>query len=299
MLITSHLSVRFIVKNRNYVYEENEKFFITYNASLGFLKLILGIGFSVLMLWLAQTAFVGSIVIPLTIFFSFTLTIFVISIPYSISNIRKDNKGIIWAGSKEGLYLGGDTSERFFYEWEHILKVTFIEKLEYTEHVDEHRRESNILLFEVKSIKNPITSKFSKFMFDFDKKKSGELVMKFNYPGGTREKVLELLKKYEALYVNTKLLMSLYTLIIDFDGGTYVTQSDAVNTLDAPKNCIANWDISDLQDVLTEQDKSIILTELREEEFIPLKGIKNVWCGGVHLHQHFLTLNLVKTESGI
>lgn len=91
--------------------------------------------------------------------------------------------------------------------------------------------------------------------------------------------------------------MSLYTLIIDFNGGTYVIQSEATNILEAPKNCIVNWDISDIPNVLTERDKSTILAQLLETEFVALRGMKNIWCGHLYLHQHFLTLNLVKTEN--
>ena len=60
--------------------------------------------------------------------------------------------------------------------------------------------------------------------------------------------------------------MGLFTLIIDFDGGTYITQSKAESVDDAPSNCIKNWDISDIPNVLTEQDKSLILAQLNEEE---------------------------------
>ena len=197
----NYLGVRFILKNRDYVYEENEHFYVTYNASIGLLKLILGIGFSVLMLWLAQTAFVGSIVMPLTIFFGFTLTIFVVSIPYSISNIRKDNKGIIWAGSKEGLYLGGEVSQRFLHEWSGILKVTIVDHIEYERDDFDGPslvKEKNVLLFELKSLKNPITGNHSKYMLGFDRKKHGMHVMKFNYPKGFKERVIKLLKKYSS-----------------------------------------------------------------------------------------------------
>jgi len=193
------VDVKFIVKNRDYVYEENEHFFVTYNASLGFLKLILGIGFSVLMLWLAQTAFIGSVVMPLIVFFGFTLTIFVISIPHSVSRIRKDNKGIICAGSKEGLYLGGEVSKRFLHQWSDILKVTFVDHIEYERDDFDGPtliKEKSVLLFELKSLKNPITGNDSKYMLGFDKKKNGMHVMKFNYPKEFKERVAKLLKKY-------------------------------------------------------------------------------------------------------
>ncbi len=93
--------------------------------------------------------------------------------------------------------------------------------------------------------------------------------------------------------------MSLYTLVIDFDGGTYIAQGEADSVIDAPKRCVLNWDIRDLKHVLTEQDRSVLLALLNEEEFVPLNGVKNVWCGCVNLHQHLLTLNLVRTDNAV
>ena len=94
-------------------------------------------------------------------------------------------------------------------------------------------------------------------------------------------------------------MKGLFTLVIDFNGGTYITQSEADSLDGAPSSCIENWDISDIPNVLTEQDKSVILAQLKQEEFVPLTGIKNVWCGCVSLHERSLTLNLVRTENVI
>lgn len=91
--------------------------------------------------------------------------------------------------------------------------------------------------------------------------------------------------------------MNLYTLIIDFDGGTYVSQAMASKLIHAPSECIKTWDISDIKNILTEEDRGDILNQLQKEEFISLEGIKNVWCGTATLNSKLLTLNLVLTES--
>jgi len=94
-------------------------------------------------------------------------------------------------------------------------------------------------------------------------------------------------------------LKGLFTLVIDFDGGTYITQSEADCVDDAPLNCIKNWNITSISNVLTEQDISSLLAQLKEEEFVPITGMQNVWCGCVSLHEHNLILNLVRTENVI
>ncbi|MGP0175237.1 hypothetical protein ACSVIJ_25635 [Pseudomonas sp. NCHU5208] len=87
----------------------------------------------------------------------------------------------------------------------------------------------------------------------------------------------------------------LYTLIMDYDGGTYVSQvvSDDLNF--AASKCIESWDISGLENVISELDKKLILMNLKYEEFTPLKGIINVWCGSVLLKGKFIVMNLVLT----
>ena len=91
--------------------------------------------------------------------------------------------------------------------------------------------------------------------------------------------------------------MSIYTLIIDFDGGTYVTQAMSGEIENAPSECIKAWNINDIKNTITEEDKVNILNQLKEEEFVQLRGIKNVWCGSVSLRKISLTLNLVLTKN--
>lgn len=88
--------------------------------------------------------------------------------------------------------------------------------------------------------------------------------------------------------------MKLYTLIINFDGGIFVTQAMTSEIENAPSECIKEWDI---ENIITEQDKDNILSQLKEEDFILLKEIKNVWFGSVMLNNKLLMLNLVLTNN--
>ncbi|MBU1106240.1 MAG: hypothetical protein KKB51_06205 [Candidatus Riflebacteria bacterium] len=87
----------------------------------------------------------------------------------------------------------------------------------------------------------------------------------------------------------------LYTLIIDFRDGTYVTQALANDLLTAPFTCIENWDIRGIEEV-SENCKADILSQLKDEKFVPLNGMKNVWCGCAMLNNKAMLMNLVKTK---
>ena len=50
----------------------------------------------------------------------------------------------------------------------------------------------------------------------------------------------------------------LFTLIIDYQGGTYICQSTAEDRYSAPSECIKKWDIQDLAKEINEKDKETI-----------------------------------------
>ena len=91
--------------------------------------------------------------------------------------------------------------------------------------------------------------------------------------------------------------MNLYTLLIDFDGGTYVSQAPARNFHEAPEKCIEKWEIDDMKETISGGDKHVILEQLKEEEFVLVKGMKGVWCGGVCVRDKYCMLHLVCTQS--
>ncbi len=63
--------------------------------------------------------------------------------------------------------------------------------------------------------------------------------------------------------------------------------------------CVKNWDISDPMSGFNEEEKVLILRELKEEKVIPLSNTKNVWFGGIELHRKLMIMNLIKTENDI
>ncbi|MFW5426643.1 MAG: hypothetical protein ACKE8R_05280 [Methylophagaceae bacterium] len=91
-------------------------------------------------------------------------------------------------------------------------------------------------------------------------------------------------------------LMALYTLIIDYEGGTYVMQAHADSAEVAPSACIEKWDISDIKHIFTEEYKASILTQLETEYLTALVNMKNVWYGNISLNDNSLTFNLILTD---
>tara|TARA_R110001592_G_scaffold46416_1_gene147744 strand:- start:3578 stop:3859 length:282 start_codon:yes stop_codon:yes gene_type:complete len=93
--------------------------------------------------------------------------------------------------------------------------------------------------------------------------------------------------------------MGFFTLIIDYDGGTYISQATAENIKTAPIACVQNWQTEDIKHLISDQDRNLILEQLTKEEFVSINGLKNIWCGCAELNQHLLTMNLVLTKSAI
>ena len=179
-----------------YISESRDTFSVTYNALKGLFRLLLAIVFCLTMLFVCNYSFSDPMRLPFNLFFGILLLIFVISIPYSLRNIFNGNRGLIWGGNLNGLYLGGEFTSNYFYPWDDIIKITLVDTLRYTRDVDENYQEHDIALVEVKSGKNPITGNYSNISGRFDKTKSGSIVMDFEYPKNSKEEILQLLYKY-------------------------------------------------------------------------------------------------------
>lgn len=90
--------------------------------------------------------------------------------------------------------------------------------------------------------------------------------------------------------------MDLYTLIIDFKGGTFISQCFSSCKVDALYQGILDWDISDIESVITGNTKNILLEDIENEELTKLHGIKNVWACSVFVGEELMLINLVVTK---
>ncbi len=95
--------------------------------------------------------------------------------------------------------------------------------------------------------------------------------------------------------------MALYTVVFDYDGGTYVSQVNARMA----EGALAKWaDELPEMDVkgLGHEEKQELLGELAADaklgqELAPVKGAKNVWCATALVHGKFALMNVVRTAN--
>ena len=90
--------------------------------------------------------------------------------------------------------------------------------------------------------------------------------------------------------------MKLFTFIIIYNGGTYISQVEETDFSKVPVKGIENWDISDIYEEITESDKKEIIKQLKNEVFIPIISTKNVWCGCVEIDKSLMEINIIETK---
>jgi len=71
--------------------------------------------------------------------------------------------------------------------------------------------------------------------------------------------------------------MKLYTFVMQYLEGTYISQVLATNKRDAMFKWIENLDISEIDKFSSLDKNEIIMSEFIDENPILLKGLKNVW----------------------
>lgn len=98
----------------------------------------------------------------------------------------------------------------------------------------------------------------------------------------------------EAQRVATMSLGDLYTIILDYKGGTYISQV----TADSPEAAVNSWvTAANEQDLahwnLTRKE----LAELSEDRMISIDGCQNVWCASGSAKSGLMLLNIVATRT--
>jgi len=90
--------------------------------------------------------------------------------------------------------------------------------------------------------------------------------------------------------------MDLYTLIIDYKGGTFISQCFASCKENALYNGVFNWDISEIEDIISGNARNMLLEDLEDEKLIPVDGATNVWSCGLFSGEELMLLNLITTK---
>ena len=90
--------------------------------------------------------------------------------------------------------------------------------------------------------------------------------------------------------------MPLYTFMMEYAGGTYISQIKAPS----PKSACLKWakslDISQIGG-MRDKSKQSLLEQMKEEKPVPLDGLLNAWCVTAYLRRGLVLINLIKTES--
>ena len=90
----------------------------------------------------------------------------------------------------------------------------------------------------------------------------------------------------------------LYTVVMDYRGGTYVAQVSARSVTAALKLWSEGLDTGVIDELGREQKKELIhhTTDFRVEKPVLLNGLVNVWCASALTSGGLATINVVATN---
>lgn len=89
--------------------------------------------------------------------------------------------------------------------------------------------------------------------------------------------------------------MKLFTVILEYRGGTYISQVQA----DDVSKVLSRW----LDQISDEEFRQWMLSQLeldsslRGSNPVPINGISNVWCQSALVDSHLVLINIVATAS--
>lgn len=93
--------------------------------------------------------------------------------------------------------------------------------------------------------------------------------------------------------------MELYTFIMDYIGGTYISQIKAPNELEAMRLWIRNLEIKEIEGFSIKDKNKLIETDIDGESPTLIKGLENVWHFLINTKKGFGYINFVKTKIGV
>lgn len=89
---------------------------------------------------------------------------------------------------------------------------------------------------------------------------------------------------------------NLYTFIIDYKGGTYISQVNAINVENACEIWLKNLDYSVMAKFGYKSYKKLCwLWENEEDRLVPLKSAIHVWCFSYSIKKSLFLVNIIQT----
>jgi hypothetical protein len=89
--------------------------------------------------------------------------------------------------------------------------------------------------------------------------------------------------------------MSLFTIVLDYRGGTYIHQVRAASALTACRKWARELSVADIYN-LGRTGKEDMVTQLENDKAIPLEDAKNAWCFCVTARGKLALINVIKTD---
>jgi hypothetical protein len=90
-------------------------------------------------------------------------------------------------------------------------------------------------------------------------------------------------------------MSSLYTFIMDYLGGTYISQVEAESNSQAMLLWIENLNAEEIKGFSNADKKRLMNGSFNDEDFTLINGLINVWCVTVQTKKGFGIINFVKT----
>jgi hypothetical protein len=91
--------------------------------------------------------------------------------------------------------------------------------------------------------------------------------------------------------------MNLFTFVLDYKGGVYISQVWAMDYTEAPSKWANSLNIKKIHD-LGPKNKEHLMKNLINELYVPqpLEGLTNVWCVAITLNGHLALVNFMATN---
>ena len=90
--------------------------------------------------------------------------------------------------------------------------------------------------------------------------------------------------------------MNIYTFLLNFRGGTYVSQVRSNSLRSSLLDWSKNIDVTQIQYLGEKTKKELQHVILLEEDPIQLAGLQNVWCVHLMISVGSMLLNIVQTD---
>ena len=90
--------------------------------------------------------------------------------------------------------------------------------------------------------------------------------------------------------------MELYTFIMEYIGGTYIHQVEAIDYEQARSLWIRNLEIKEIKHFSIHDKRNIIKENFSDEDIILVKGMKNVWFFLIRTKRGLGYINIIKTK---